>query len=66
MSISSNSRYELDSGMTWSSRPCMISVRCGSFRISSSGTTMESTHRCRGAGNIDENASWKPGWVAPS
>ncbi len=52
--------------MTWSSRPCMISVRCGSFRISSSGTTMESTHRCRGAGNIDENASWKPGWVAPS
>ena len=47
--------------MTLSSRPCTISVRCGSLRISSSGVLIASTQRCRGAGNIDENDSWKPG-----
>ena len=52
--------------MTWSSRPCTISVRCGSLRISSSGVVIASTQRCRGAGNIDENASWNPGWMLPS
>ena len=66
MSSSCSSLSEVSSGMTWSSRPCTISVRCGSERISSSATVIDSTQRCRGAGNIDENDSWKPGCVAPS
>ena len=59
--MSSSSLYELDTGMTLSSRPCMTRVRCGSFLISSSGVLIASTQRCRGAGNIAENDSWKPG-----
>ena len=31
--------------------------------ISSSGVTMASTQRCRGAGNIAEYDSWNPGCV---
>ena len=33
---------------------------------SSSGVHMASTQRCRGAGNIDENDSWKPGSMLAS
>ena len=66
LSSSSSSLSEVSSGMTWSSRPCTISVRCGRPRISSSATVIDSTQRWRGAGNIEENDSWKPGWVAPS
>ena len=35
-------------------------------RMRSSSTVMASTLRCRGAGNIEANASWTPGRVAAS
>jgi hypothetical protein len=28
--------------------------------------TISSTLLCRGGGNIEENASWKPGWMLAS
>ena len=56
----------MSSGITLSSRPWTISVSWPILRSSSSGMTISSTLFCRGGGNIEENASWKPGWMLAS
>ena len=52
---------EVCRGITLSSRPCTISVGCWIARTSASACAIASTQRWRGAGNMAEKDSWKPG-----